>query len=208
MERNGILKPSIAGSLNPNWKGGLCEKTCEHCGCGFRTKPVHSNARFCSIACCNRHLRQGLGRVKTGKVEMPCRWCGRQFTVYACHLGRSAFCSRPCHRAWRSSRMCASGNPNWNGGTSEQPYPFNWPLLVIARDGGVCKNPLCWGTCSRLNVHHIDHDKGNCSGLNLITLCASCNGRANFNREFWKKLYVELLQIPQKDGGGWKAREF
>ncbi|KKL07361.1 hypothetical protein LCGC14_2586770, partial [marine sediment metagenome] len=45
-----------------------------------------------------------------------------------------------------------------------------------------------------LNVHHIDYDKKNCGMDNLVTLCASCNTRANVNRGFWIELYKFLIE--------------
>ena len=51
----------------------------------------------------------------------------------------------------------------------------------------------CWKNSSKLTVHHIDYDKQNCSPTNLITLCNSCNARANFNRNYWNRLYKDLI---------------
>ena len=40
-----------------------------------------------------------------------------------------------------------------------------------------------------LHIHHIDYNKNNCSHINLITLCSSCNTRANYNKSYWKNFY-------------------
>lgn len=90
------------------------------------------------------------------------------------------------------NRTTASNNPNWNGGTSKEPYPFHWPTvrrIVLDRDGGQCLNPLCRRMSSKVHVHHIDYDKNNCAPSNLITICDSCNARANFGRDAWMRFY-------------------
>jgi len=61
------------------------------------------------------------------------------------------------------------------------------------KDSHVCQNPKCWFKKVRLSVHHIDYDKENCRPSNLITLCISCNARANTNRIFWEKLYKYIM---------------
>ena len=40
-----------------------------------------------------------------------------------------------------------------------------------------------------LHVHHIDYNKQNCNKNNLITVCMSCNTRANYNRPHWQEYY-------------------
>jgi len=64
---------------------------------------------------------------------------------------------------------------------------------ILERDGYECKNPLCKQNSNKLCGHHIDYDKKNCSPCNVITVCFSCNARANFNREFWQKHYKEIM---------------
>ena len=70
---------------------------------------------------------------------------------------------------------------------------------IMERDGYQCCNPGCFGLTKRLTVHHIDYNKQNCRPLNLITLCSSCNARANTYRNslfnFYKILVEEKCQI-------------
>jgi len=90
-------------------------------------------------------------------------------------------------------RFLGPQNPSWQGGISKEPYCAEWTEWlkeqIKERDGYRCQNPDCYGNCSELTVHHIDYDKKNCSPDNLITLCKSCNSRANSDRDFWKFLY-------------------
>jgi hypothetical protein len=90
--------------------------------------------------------------------------------------------------------MIGEGHPNWKGGISCEPYCDAWAdkeykESIKKRDNHQCQNPDCWQTSKRLTVHHIDYNKKNCVPENLITLCNSCNIRANYNRNYWKKLY-------------------
>ena len=90
-------------------------------------------------------------------------------------------------------------NSNWKGGISFNPYPdlFNNNLKnkIKNRDNNQCQNPLCVNRSKRLTIHHIDYIKENLSETNLITLCNSCNVRANSNRKHWTKFYLEIILL-------------
>lgn len=112
---------------------------------------------------------------------------------------------------WRQGKRCSecasiefsikySGENSWawKGGKSYDDYCPAWTdkefkKFIKERDGHVCQNPGCWGTTDRLCIHHIDYNKHNCSPDNLITLCFSCNSRANVNREFHKSYYQDVV---------------
>jgi len=87
---------------------------------------------------------------------------------------------------------------NWKGGISCEPYCEQWKdkeykESIKERDGYMCLNPYCKGNYKRLNIHHIDYNKKNCHPLNLITLCASCNSKANKYREWHKEWYNIII---------------
>ncbi len=59
-------------------------------------------------------------------------------------------------------------------------YPENWVKLsyiIKKRRGGRCE--LC-GDSDFIVVHHIDRNHFNCSGDNLIVLCACCHDVAHY----------------------------
>jgi len=64
---------------------------------------------------------------------------------------------------------------------------------IKKRDNYECQNKYCCGKSKRLVVHHIDYNKKNCSTDNLITLCNSCNSRANANRGWHKEYYGKII---------------
>lgn len=99
-----------------------------------------------------------------------------------------------------SLALSGPNNPSWRGGISCEPYCDVWADQeykedIKIRDNHQCQNPDCWHTTDHLplHVHHIDYNKKNCCPDNLITLCCSCNTRANFNREHWKNLFMEVI---------------
>jgi len=84
---------------------------------------------------------------------------------------------------------------DWGKEIFKESYPpdFNEGLKeeIKQRDGYECQN--C-GATERLDIHHIDYNKGNLSPWNLITLCKSCNMKANHNKTYWKKFYQGIIK--------------
>ena len=103
-----------------------------------------------------------------------------------------------CYHERLSVKRLAEGNPAWKGGISCEPYCYEWSFkefkeYIKERDDNKCLNPDCFGNIHRLNVHHIDYNKKNCEPENLITLCASCNSRANKDREWHEAWYLAII---------------
>ena len=84
-------------------------------------------------------------------------------------------------------------HPNWRGGVSFEPYPTAWDRelkeLIRGLDGYKCV--VCGAEQSelgkRLDVHHIDYNKGNLNTQNLISLCHSCHASTHHNQGYWKE---------------------
>ncbi len=97
----------------------------------------------------------------------------------------------------RNIKFFGKGNPSWRGGISCEPYCQNWTKefkeFIKERDGYKCLNPDCWKKDSMLAVHHIDYDKKNCQPDNLVTVCRSCNARANFDRSWHTAWYQAIM---------------
>jgi len=99
----------------------------------------------------------------------------------------------------KKGKYTGSDSSRWKGGKSFEPYTiqFNKELkeLIRQRDGYQCQ--ICGmpeiENITKLNVHHIDYDKKNCLPSNLITLCASCHVKTNFNREYWEKYFKDKI---------------
>ena len=98
-------------------------------------------------------------------------------------------------------RYDGPNHPQWLGGKSNEPYCFSWEeisLMIKFRDGEQCQNPGCRGNPDDLTTHHIDYNKKNCDFNNLITLCRSCNARANFNRPGHQSFYSYLIETKNR----------
>ncbi len=97
-----------------------------------------------------------------------------------------------------SIKVSGSGNPQWKGGLSYEPYCPIWSdkeykQYIRDRDGNKCLNPTCNKIDSRIHIHHIDYNKKSCNPNNIITLCGSCNSRANTDREWHTAWYQALM---------------
>lgn len=104
-----------------------------------------------------------------------------------------------CHSCSKKGR----NNPAYKNGLTLEIYPseFNDRLKeqIRQRDGYTCQNCgiikkehlIVFGRT--LEVHHIDYNKHNCAKNNLITLCGSCNTRANFNRHYWERKFKQMM---------------
>lgn len=96
-----------------------------------------------------------------------------------------------------SKERMGSGNPNWRGGVSCEPYSleFNdeFRKAVRERDRYTCAICRLHGD----NVHHIDYDKKNTVQENCIILCNSCHGVTGNNREYWQRELSRLVTLRQ-----------
>jgi hypothetical protein len=95
-------------------------------------------------------------------------------------------------------------NPNWKGGWWRFPYTpeFNVKLRtkIKQRDNFVCQGCGCTERQylkkhkKKLSVHHINYVKQDCNERNFITLCNTCNVRANGNRDYQYAYYTYLIE--------------
>ena len=104
------------------------------------------------------------------------------------------------HPNLESKNKLLDKNPNWNGGSSFEPYPTNWTKqirdLIRVRDNFICQ--LCGVPeleCNRrLRLHQIDYDKNNIKLDNLISLCVDCHMKTNSNREKWTTYFQNYIK--------------
>lgn len=90
-------------------------------------------------------------------------------------------------------------SPNWKGGCSWDKYCDSWrdknyKQSIMERDGNKCLNPGCNQKSNNLCLHHIDYNKKYCHPDNLITVCKSCNSKANADREWHKSWYKAIIE--------------
>lgn len=96
-------------------------------------------------------------------------------------------------------RISGPGNYNWQGGISYEPYcpiwkDSNYKGDIKDRDGCKCLNPYCTSDSPKdLVIHHINFNKKDCNPKNLITICRSCNNKANKDREWHTAWYQAII---------------
>jgi len=115
-----------------------------------------------------------------------CLYCGKKLSSYAYK------CCVKCSPKLQSKEK----HWNWQGGITKLPYPLGWTKTfkeqIRKRDGYKCQ--ICG--CSEVEclktlcVHHIDYNKDNLNGDNLISLCRSCHIKTNRNRQAWTKRFI------------------
>jgi len=94
---------------------------------------------------------------------------------------------------------------NWQGGKSFEPYglEFNEDLKEVIRNRDRRKCQICEKTeleeGKKLSIHHIDYCKQNNNPNNLISLCATCHMKTNFNRNYWQDYFSKNMTITQAD---------
>lgn len=98
------------------------------------------------------------------------------------------------------SNVSGADHCNWKGSISIEPYGAIWydeefKTRIRERDNNKCMNPSCRHTTDHLPLclHHIDYNKKDSSPFNVITLCRSCNTRANYNRDYWQGIYTSII---------------
>ena len=177
------------------------------CGCGELANPGRSFIRHHqNIGPCSQGRREKL--ISTWKKRGH-PWTNRSHTKKSRAKMRKARLGKELPdeiRANMSKAQSGENNPAWRGGIRHDPYCpiFSDPgfkEMIFKRDGYECQNHICWKSCEHLPLipHHINYDKQDCDTKNIITVCWSCNSRANTNRKFWQKHYEDIMK--QTKGG-------
>ncbi len=178
---------------------------CDYCGKSKTIPPCrqYKKYHFCNLKCMSKwqikQPKEKHNNWQGGQIIVNCTWCNKPKKIRPCleHRGNH-FCNQKCMGEWRSENLSDMNHYNWQGGISAEPYCGIWldkdyRQSIEDRDNNECQNPDCWKTPSKLIGHHIDYDKKNCHPWNVITICVSCNSRANYKREYWQKLYQNIM---------------
>lgn len=129
------------------------------------------------------------------KLEYACTY-GHLHSITFGNWGTGVRCPTCSYAIFRSG----INHPNWQGGKSLEKYCGAWKdeeykQDIRDRDSNMCLNPYCNSPDKNdLTIHHIDYDKKNCKPNNLITVCRSCNSKANKNRKWHTSWYRSILK--------------
>ena len=161
--------------------------------------------QFCSRGCKGKWTSlNNMGKNNprySPKIKTKCAICSKPMKVNQSRIPETGrvFCGADCQKEFLRERFSGELNPNWCGGASFEPYCTIWKQPefrkdILERDNYRCQNPDCWCKFDRLDLHHIDYDKKNCHPDNIVTLCISCNARANVEREWHTSWYTAIMQ--------------
>ncbi len=133
---------------------------------------------------------------ETSKKSIRCKSCSNKNRPSIIHSEETKkkiaiSVKKYSQKVGRRSYNLKENNGRWLGGIHFNPYPLGWNKTfkeqIRYRDGYVCQ--ICGISevecIRRLDVHHIDYDKINININNLVSLCKSCHGKTNANREYW-----------------------
>lgn len=110
------------------------------------------------------------------------------------------------HRNSKRCHKCANTGKNNNfykHGKCNLGYASGFTTVlknkIRKRDNYICQ--ICGKTQeaeikelkSKLAVHHINYNKSNHNKDNLISVCRSCHGKTNLNREAWKSYFATIM---------------
>ena len=211
----------LIGKSHPQYKHGKYCKTyknyCINCGkllsrpdakrcrkcCNIKkNNPFYKNGKSFNNRCidCNKKISYGGTR---------CRSCSSKFN-WKKYKKYKVMNTKEAKRKRIENRRSYKGknHPNWQGGISKEPYPFEFnealKYQIRYRDNFTCQlcgmieeeHIIIFGKV--LIIHHIDYNKMNCKEENLITTCNYCNSRVNFNRKHWTKYFKEKINGKEK----------
>lgn len=211
MEEHGLKK----GSNNPLYqKQSWLTLICKQCKQSYQRRkselPIGRHSNFCSRKC----RSEWISKEKSGKnswhwidkVKCVCKTCGKEFDKQRCDVdrGNGVYCSKSC----QGIGMERENNPNWNNGTSFEPYCPLWNnefrervRLFFGNRCVICqkhKDELGY----RLIVHHVLYDKQVCCKENepvgnrlFVSLCRGHHAASNSNRDYWAQLFTEIIHM-------------
>ena len=161
----------------------IYKDVCENCREPFLGRK-YQNSEFCDRSCSKSGKNHPLYGKNSGKNNP---FYGKNHSKETKHKISIAV----------SGIMSGENHPNWKGGISCEPYCDVWldkdfKESIKERDGYQCLNPVCSRESKKLCVHHINYIKKDCNPFNLITVCKSCNTKANSDR-VWHEAWYNIL---------------
>lgn len=120
-----------------------------------------------------------------------------------CTCGKETEKSGPCLRQYlkRGLRIhCGDSVHTKVRLNSETSYPLAFNNSLKLRIRAMDEN--CCAICNKtekengrkLDVHHIDYNKQNCTEDNLLSLCQTCHVKTNYSRSYWQQICTEMVQ--------------
>jgi predicted nucleic acid-binding Zn ribbon protein len=150
----------------------------------------------------------GKKKMKKHTLNNKCVICDTIFYTDIKHLRKT--CSEKCLSIFQkqigekySLLYCGFAANGWKGGIHNYPYcpKFNEDLKTRVRTFFDNKCFNCGKTQTEnkkaLCVHHVNYNKNACCDETpalFVSLCDSCHGKTNKNREYWENVFEEKLR--------------
>lgn len=191
---------NLIGENNKLWKGKITVN-CANCWKPVGRYPCHVKRNdhiFCNRKCQGEYLsKNNCGKNNPswdgGKITVECSWSGcsetKDVSRYEAKAYDNHFCDKNHYNLWQIE----TGEKTKYCNIWRDP---DYKEFILERDNHECQNPECWHNTDHLplHIHHIDYNGMNCSPENVITVCNSCNGRANKNRD-WHTVYYQGIMF-------------
>jgi hypothetical protein len=181
-----------SGEKHPNWTGGKKKIICKKCKKIFYD--YRSEAKYCSTDC-----------MRVERYNQKCKACDKEFEIYPHQKDTIVLCSKDCRSLYFSKIRSGQNNHFWVDGRSYKKYPEEWTSLlrrsIRERDNYECKDcgfkqsDLKNTRYKKLDIHHKNGDKKNCSPENLITLCRGCHQERHKIQRTFNKLESLRVEI-------------
>lgn len=184
----------------------IYKECCEKCSEPYLTIN-HKQSKYCSNSCASfdrkfskesrrkmSELKKGKNLSKEHKIKISNASRAEKNGFYG---KKHTLAARLKMSFVKKDKFIGHENPNWKGGISCEPYCQDWTNIlkeyIKERDGYKCLNPYCQNEKIKLFIHHINYNKKDCQPENLITVCNSCNSRANSDRDWHKSWYQAII---------------
>jgi hypothetical protein len=205
----GAYKNPAKGIKNGNWKGGLSK--CKDCNDKVSRRDA-IRCKKCHLINLNKDrtkftikVGKEAPRWNGGKIKLNCDFCNKIIYRWNFQLKihKKHFCTKECYYKLLKITMTGKNNPSYLHGGGKLPYPMKFSLELKSkirhRDGNKCQHCNISNKTHKkrhkqqLHIHHIDYNVNNCDESNLITLCNSCNQKANKDRDYWYAYYTYIM---------------
>ena len=154
------------------------------------------------IALSKEHRNNISKAKKKDKIKRVCKFCKEEFEAYPSveQNNRGLYCSTE----HRYSDLRGENHPNWNNGSSFEPYCelFNNNFKERVREFWGRKCGISGITEEengrKLCVHHVNYDKETCCNKNVplfIPLSGTYHAKTNFNRDCWEEMLTNYIMI-------------